>query len=262
MIYTYRQIGAKQLGNNNMTLQELPATLSTNPNEKTQILIAEDDDALRHLLNIALKRDGYRVLAVRDGKEALSAFADHVIDLVLLDINMPIIDGYEVCLELRKRTDVPIIMITAKSRTDEVVTGFQLGADYYMTKPFSMQELRARIQSMLRRRTTGESQRKAATIVAFADISLDEENRQVTVRGEVIGLTPNEFRVLSYLMRHPDKLISKEEFLSAVWDYQSMEDTNFVRVTIRRLRSKIELDPSNPSYLRTIHGEGYQFYTK
>ncbi|CAN5521083.1 response regulator transcription factor [soil metagenome] len=244
-----------------MTLQELPATPSTNPNQKTQILIAEDDDALRHLLNIALKRDGYRVLAVRDGKEALNVFAENPIDLVLLDINMPIMDGYEVCLELRKRTDIPIIMITAKSRTDEVVTGFQLGADYYMTKPFSMQELRARIQAMLRR-VGSESQRRAATIVTFGDISLDEENRQVTVRGTVIGLTPNEFRVLSYLMRHPDKLISKEEFLSAVWDYQSMEDTNFVRVTIRRLRSKIELDASNPLYLKTVHGEGYQFCTK
>ncbi len=244
-----------------MTLQESPSSPSPNPNEKTQILIAEDDEALRHLLNIALRRDGYRVIAVRDGKEALDVFAQHAIDLVLLDINMPFVNGYEVCLELRKRTDIPIIMITAKSRTDEVVTGFQLGADYYMTKPFSMQELRARIQTMLRR-VGGESQRRAATIVTFGDISLDEENRQVTARGEVIGLTPNEFRVLSYLMRHPDQLISKEEFLSAVWNYQSLEDTNFVRVTIRRLRSKIELDASNPIYLKTVHGEGYQFSTK
>jgi DNA-binding response OmpR family regulator len=244
-----------------MALSVLPATPANNPNAKTQILIAEDDDSLRQLLNIALKRDGYKVVAVQDGKEALSAFADHAIDLVLLDINMPIIDGYEVCMELRKRTDVPIIMITAKSRTDEVVTGFQLGADYYMTKPFSMQELRARIQAMLRR-VTSESQRKAAAIITFDNISLDEENRQVIVRGEVVKLTPNEFRVLSYLMRNPDKRITKEEFLSAVWDYQSMEDTNFVRVTIRRLRSKIELDPSEPRYLKTIHGEGYLFSTK
>jgi len=246
-----------------MTAQTAPPSITANPNtnEKIHILIAEDDDSLRHLLMIALKRDGYKILAVRDGKEALNAFADSAFNIVLLDINMPIIDGYEVCMELRKRTDIPIIMITAKSRTDEVVTGFQLGADYYMTKPFSMQELRARIQAILRR-VNNEAQRKAASVVAFGDISLDEENRQATVRGEVIGLTPNEFRVLSYLMHNPDRLISKEEFLSAVWDYQSMEDTNFVRVTIRRLRSKIEVDASNPRYLRTVHGEGYQFSTK
>jgi DNA-binding response OmpR family regulator len=249
------------MGNNHMTTQTLPIpNADSGTNEKIRILIAEDDDSLRHLLTIALKRDGYKILAVRDGKEALNAFADLAFDIVLLDINMPIIDGYEVCLELRKRTDVPIIMITAKSRTDEVVTGFQLGADYYMTKPFSMQELRARIQAMLRR-VNNETQRKAATVVAFGDISLDEENRQVIIRGDVIGLTPNEFRVLNYLMHNPDRLISKEEFLSAVWDYQSMEDTNFVRVTIRRLRSKIEVDASNPRYLRTVHGEGYQFST-
>ncbi len=234
---------------------------NSNNGEKTRVLIAEDDDSLRHLLTIALKRDGYQILAVRDGKEALNAFATASFDIVLLDINMPIIDGYEVCTELRKRTDVPIIMITAKSRTDEVVTGFQLGADYYMTKPFSMQELRARIQAMLRRMSS-EANRKAANILSFGELSLDEENHQVTLRGEEISLTPNEFRVLSYLMHNPDRLISKEEFLSAVWDYQSMEDTNFVRVTIRRLRSKIEKDPSNPHYLRTVHGEGYQFNTK
>ena len=238
-----------------------PHSPNSNSGEKTRVLIAEDDDSLRHLLTIALKRDGYQILAVRDGKEALNAFATATFDIVLLDINMPIIDGYEVCTELRKRTDVPIIMITAKSRTDEVVTGFQLGADYYMTKPFSMQELRARIQAMLRRMSS-EANRKAANILNFGELSLDEENHQVTLRGEEISLTPNEFRVLSYLMHNPDRLISKEEFLSAVWDYQSMEDTNFVRVTIRRLRSKIEKDPSNPHYLRTVHGEGYQFNTK
>ncbi len=238
-----------------------PNSPNSNSGEKTRVLIAEDDDSLRHLLTIALKRDGYQILAVRDGKEALNAFATASFDIVLLDINMPIVDGYEVCTELRKRTDVPIIMITAKSRTDEVVTGFQLGADYYMTKPFSMQELRARIQAMLRRMSS-EASRKAANILSFGELSLDEENHQVTLRGEEISLTPNEFRVLSYLMHNPDRLISKEEFLSAVWDYQSMEDTNFVRVTIRRLRSKIEKDPSNPHYLRTVHGEGYQFNTK
>jgi len=136
----------------------IAAPSTATPNVKAQVLIAEDDEALRHLLTIALKRDGYKIIAVRDGQEALNAFADNPIDLVLLDINMPLVDGYEVCLQLRKRTDVPIIMITAKSRTDEVVFGVNLGADYYMTKPFSMLELRARIERILFR-VNSESQR-------------------------------------------------------------------------------------------------------
>lgn len=225
-----------------------------------QILVAEDDDALRKLLLLTLKLDGYHVLTARDGREALTIFNETNIDFVLLDVNMPFVDGLEVCSELRKKTDVPIIMITANSRTHDVVTGIELGADHYMTKPFVLQELRARIRATLRR-VSYQGRNKAAHLLTYGNITLNEELQQVTVDGEVVGLTPNEYRMLNYLMRHPDKPISKEEFLRAVWEYHPHEDLSFVRVTMRRLRSKVEKEPSNPQYLKTVHGLGYQFCT-
>jgi len=226
-----------------------------------QILVAEDDDSLRKLLALTLKLDGYNVVLAQDGREALKAFDAHDIDFVLLDINMPLLDGLEVCSELRKRTDVPIIMLTANTRTDDVVTGIELGADHYMTKPFVLHELRARIRATLRR-TIPKSHPKADTTISIGDITLNEELQQVTVRGEVISLTPNEYRMLSYLMHNPDKPVSKAEFLRAVWNYHPHEDVSFVRVTMRRLRSKVEKEPGNPRYLKTVHGLGYQFATK
>lgn len=225
-----------------------------------QILVAEDDDALRKLLLLTLKLDGYHVLPARNGREALTIFNETNVDFVLLDVSMPFIDGLEVCSELRKRADVPIIMITAHSRTDDVVTGIELGADHYMTKPFVLQELRARIRATLRRVSYQERSR-APHLITCGELTLNEELHQVTLGDKVVELTPNESRMLSYLMRHPDTPISKEEFLRAVWEYHPHEELSFVRVTMRRLRSKVEKDPSNPRYLKTIHGLGYQFCT-
>ena len=233
---------------------------SLSPNS-IQILVVEDDDALRKLLLLTLKLDGYQVITARDGREALTLFGENSIDCVLLDVNMPYVDGLEVCTELRKKTDVPIIIITANSRTDDVITGMELGADHYMTKPFVLQELRARIRATLRRVNHG-GQTKASHVLTYGEITLNEELQQVVVRGEVVSLTPNEYRMLSYLMRHPDKPISKEEFLRAVWEYHPHEDLSFVRVTMRRLRSKVEKEPSDPQYLKTVHGLGYQFSTQ
>lgn len=239
---------------------EFKQTSSTLQNP-VQILVAEDDDALRKLLLLTLKLDGYHVLTARNGREAISIFSETDIDFVLLDVNMPFMDGLEVCTELRKKTDVPIIMITANSRTDDVITGMELGADHYMTKPFVLQELRARIRATLRR-VHYQEQRKAPHLITYGDITLNEEAQQVMVGGEVVALTPNEYRMLSYLIRNPNKPISKEEFLRAVWEYHPHEDLSFVRVTMRRLRSKVEKEPSNPRYLKTVHGLGYQFCTE
>lgn len=238
---------------------EVKRTTGLAPNG-IQILVVEDDDALRKLLLLTLKLDGYQVIAACDGREALTSFGENQVDCVLLDVNIPYMDGLEVCTELRKKTDVPIIIITANSRTDDVITGMELGADHYMTKPFVLQELRARIRATLRR-INHRAQIKASHILTYGEITLDEELQQVTVRGEVVNLTPNEYRMLSYLMHHPDKPISKEEFLRAVWEYHPHEDLSFVRVTMRRLRSKIEKEPSEPEYLKTVHGLGYQFTT-
>ena len=241
------------------TAAEIETTASLDP-AKIQILVAEDDDSLRKLLILTLKLDGYQVITARDGQEALMAFDSNLIDFVLLDINMPFMDGLEVCSELRKRTDVPIIIITANSRTDDVIAGIELGADHYLTKPFVLHELRARIRATLRR-VRYQSHRKPSNIITYGDIALNEELQQVKVRGEAISLTPNEFRMLSYLMHNPDKPVSKNEFLCAVWNYHPHDDTSFVRVTMRRLRSKVEADPAQPKYLKTVHGLGYQFCT-
>ncbi len=226
-----------------------------------QILIAEDDESLRKLLVITLKLDGYQVLAAGDGREALAIFKQNQVDCVLLDVNMPFVDGLEVCAELRKSNAVPIIIITANSRTDEVITAMELGADHYITKPFDLQELRARIRAILRR-VNYQVRRAPTQILNYGDITVNETLQQVTVCGEVISLTPNEYRMLIYLMRHPDKPVSKEDILHTVWEHYSHEDLTFVRVTMRRLRSKVEKVPSNPQYLKTIHGFGYQFSTK
>lgn len=244
------------------TVHNLVDCRQNNPmSANKQILVVEDDDALRKLLLLTLKLDGYQVITANDGREALTVFGQNNVDCVLLDVNMPFVDGLEVCTELRKQTDVPIIIITANSRTDDVITGIELGADHYMTKPFVLQELRARIRAILRR-SNHEQRLKTNHILTYGDITLNEELQQVTVRGEVVNLTPNEYRMLSYLMHHPDKPVSKEEFLRAVWDYHPHEDLGFVRVTMRRLRSKVEKEPANPQYLKTVHGLGYQFNTQ
>lgn len=242
----------------NTKLHTNPDTASSPTEQTAQVLVVEDDEALRRLLIMTLKRDGFQVIAAENGKQALEMFASHSIDLVLLDVNMPVMNGYAVCMELRKQTHVPIIFITAKSRTDDLVTGIELGADNYVTKPFTIQELRARIKAMLQR-IKPANKSKPEHIVTIGDISLDEKTLQVTLRGQPINLTPNEFRLLNHLMRNPDKLITKDEFLANVWDYEPCDDVNFMRVTVRRLRSKIEEAPSKPRYLKTVHGLGYQF---
>lgn len=224
-----------------------------------QILIAEDEDETRLLLQRCLEREGYKVVGVRNGQEALQAYAAGQFDLVVLDINMPQIDGWAVCAELRKRTDVPIMMLTASTRPDDIVHGIQLGADNYVTKPFTLKEVRARVQAVLRRATQKTKQENEKVLVC-GDIALNESTCEVTVRNQRVELTPNEFRLLYYFMQNPDTPISKEKLLDAVWDYQYQlcEDLNFIRVTIRRLRNKVEEDSSNPKYLKTVHGRGYQ----
>lgn len=222
------------------------------------VLVVDDDAALRRMLTLALKNDGYTVITAGNGVEALDTFATHPIDLVILDVEMPIMGGHSVCIELRKKSDVPIIFLTARARTDDLVAGLELGGDQYMTKPFVLQELRARMRAVLDRMHQ-RARDRLAHIITIGDIVLNEEKWEVTVRGEPISLTPSEFRLLSYLMHHPDQLITKEEFQAAVWGYHSSPDVNFMRVTMRRLRMKIEIDPSKPQYLQTVHGAGYRF---
>jgi DNA-binding response OmpR family regulator len=229
--------------------------------KETRILVVDDEEPLRNLLRISLQKSGYTVYTAGNGKEAMEMFKQAPVDLVLLDILMPDMDGYTLCAELRKRSDVPIIMLSALNRPDDVVYGFSLGADDYISKPFQFREVEVRIQAILRR-ISWLQERPDFNIMAYADIVLDSDTHEVRVRGELVHLTPIEFQLLRYLMKMPDRPISKNELFQDVWGYDLVGDTNLVEVAIRRLREKIEENPSSPTYLLTVRGTGYKFNTQ
>lgn len=248
--------------NNGLAYPMLPrAEQKTKAPKETHILIVDDEEALRNLLRISLQKAGYTVSTAGNGKEAMDLFRQATVDLVLLDILMPDMDGYTLCAELRKRSDVPIIMLSALNRPDDVVYGFSLGADDYISKPFQFREVEVRIQAILRR-IAWLRERPDFNIIAANDIVLDSETHEVRVRGELVHLTPIEFQLLRYLMKMPDRPVSKNELFQSVWGYDLVGDTNLVEVAIRRLREKIEENPSEPRYLLTVRGTGYKFNTQ
>ncbi|MCL4834276.1 MAG: response regulator transcription factor [Caldilineaceae bacterium] len=231
---------------------------NSNALAKPQILVVEDEDFLRNLLYVSLEREGFGVAAVRDGVEALDHFAAQPYDLVLLDVLMPRLDGFEVCAEIRKRSDVPIVLLTALNSPDDVVQGFELGADDFISKPFTFREVNARIQAILRR--IGWSRdRPSFVIMRFGDVILNDEEHLVIVRGEEVHLTPIEYQLLHYLMSNVNRPVSKDKLFHEVWGYDFTGGTNLVEVAMRRLREKIEANPSTPDYLLTVRGAGYKF---
>jgi DNA-binding response OmpR family regulator len=225
---------------------------------QARILIAEDEAPLRSLVRMSLEAIGHHVTAVGDGEEALKAFAAEPFDLVILDIMMPRIDGFDVCRQIRMHSDVPIIMLTALGGTDDMVKGFELGADDYVAKPFSFKEVQARIYAILRRNLWIQ-ERKAPLRLQNGRVTLDVETQQVSVDGEPIHLTPIEFKLLFTLMANAGKAITKNDVFVEVWGYEFIGGTNLVEVTIRRLREKIEPEPSQPVYILTVRGTGYKF---
>lgn len=229
--------------------------------KETHILVVDDEEPLRNLLRISLQKAGYSVYTAGNGKEAMEIFTQIPVDLVLLDILMPDMDGYTLCAELRKRSDVPIIMLSALNRPDDVVYGFSLGADDYIAKPFQFREVEVRIQAILRR-IAWLKESPDFHVISFHEILLDSEAHEVRVRGDLVHLTPIEFQLLRYLMKMPDRPISKNELFQSVWGYDLVGDTNLVEVAIRRLREKIEENPSEPMYLLTVRGTGYKFNTQ
>lgn len=237
------------------------ADQKTKTPKDTHILVVDDEEPLRNLLRISLQKAGYTVHTACNGVEAMELFQHLSIDLVLLDILMPEMDGYMLCADLRKRSDVPIIMLSALSRPDDLVYGFSLGADDYISKPFQFREVEVRIQAILRR-VAWLKERPDFHILSCDGIVLDGEAHEVRVRGELVHLTPIEFQLLRYMMRMPDKPVSKIELFQSVWGYDLVGDTNLVEVAIRRLREKIEENPSHPTYLLTVRGTGYKFNTQ
>jgi DNA-binding response OmpR family regulator len=232
------------------------------PPGSVTILVVDDEDALCTLLQISLQRQHYRVLIAHNGREALDVVANKKVDLVLLDVMMPEMDGFTTCIELRKRTDVPVVLLTALNRPDDIVHGFSLGADDYITKPFTFKEVEVRLQAILRRMTWNQERVTQQQVIHVQDVMVNDEVHEVTVRGENVHLTPIEYQLLRTLMNSPDKPVSKEDLFQSVWGYNMAGGTNLVEVAMRRLREKVETDPSSPVYLLTVRGVGYKFSTQ
>jgi DNA-binding response OmpR family regulator len=237
-----------------------PSVINMHKRKQPCILVVEDEDFLRSLLQISLEKEGYRVLTASDGLQALNIFAEETVDLILLDILMPNMDGFEVCDRVRKRSDVPIVMLTALNSPDDTVEGFELGADDFISKPFTFKEVHARLQAILRRIQWAREQ-PSFVIMTRGDITLNDEEHAVSVRGAEVHLTPIEYQLLHFLMSNPNRPISKEVLFKEVWGYDFTGGTNLVEVAMRRLREKIEQVPSSPEYLITVRGAGYKFST-
>ncbi|MCF6734920.1 response regulator transcription factor [Blastococcus sp. KM273129] len=218
------------------------------------VLIIEDDPRIRRMLQLTLQREGLQVTEAATGEEGLAALAETSFDVVLLDLMLPGKDGFEVCREIRRASNVPVIMLTARSDSHDVVAGLEAGADDYVSKPFVVKELSARIRA-LARRTRAPEPRVHLTV---GDLEVSPTEGTVTRDGELLNLTRTEFRLLCELATDPGRVLSREELLERVWGYDYFGDSRLVDVHIRRLRKKIEPDPSNPTLVTTVRGMGYR----
>ena len=221
----------------------------------TRILYVEDDQRIRGSVKLALEDEGWTVAEAETGEDAIISFERAPTDVVLIDIMLPGIDGFEVCRSIRRRSDVPIIMVTARADTHDVVAGLEAGADDYLTKPFAPKELSARIRALLRRVRTADPSMSRLT---FGDLDIAPDEGMVRRAGEEIHLTKTEFRLLVELASNPGRVFSREVLLEKVWGYGYFGDGRLVDVHIRRLRTKIEVDAANPRHVVTVRGLGYK----
>jgi len=229
-----------------------------------RILVADDEKEIRDLVKKYLERELYQVDTAVDGEEALRLFESHKYDLILLDLMMPKIDGIEVCRRLRNLTNIPILMLTAKDQEIDKILGLGIGADDYMTKPFSINELVARIKAHLRRFLVLGSEADAsvdaeASLIRYKGLAIDLKQYTATIGGNVIALTAKEFELLKFFASHPEQVFTKTQIFRQVWGSAYLEDDNTVMVHIRKLRKKIEVDPSDPRWIQTVWGIGYKF---
>ncbi len=222
-----------------------------------RILIADDDPSIAALIQITLKDPRYELTAVPNGLEALKAFEKQPCDVVILDVMMPYVDGFEACQRIREKSDVPIVILTSRDGTDDIVHGFELGADDYITKPFKTAELIARVEAILRR-VEGYKSRRAPPIVRIGPLEIDEPRHRVSVRGVEVNLTPMEFELLYFLAANAGQVFDRETLFREVWGYEYVGETNLVDVCVRRLREKVEETPSRPRLIVTIRGVGYK----
>lgn len=230
----------------------------TIPPVGTRILSVEDDERIRTAVRLALEDEGWTVAEAENGEDALVAFAQHPADVVLIDIMLPDIDGFEVCRAIRRTSDVPIVMVTARDDTHDVVAGLEAGADDYLTKPFAPKELSARIRALLRRARSTDN---ASPHLRFGDLEIVPDEGVVKRSGEEVHLTKTEFKLLVELASSPGKVFSRETLLDKVWGYDYFADGRLVDVHVRRLRTKVEIDPANPRHVVTVRGLGYKLQT-
>jgi len=224
----------------------------------TRILSVEDDERIRQAVKLALEDEGWIVDEAESGEVAIDIFQRHPSDVVLIDIMLPGIDGFELCRTIRRASDVPVVMVTARNDTHDIVAGLEAGADDYLTKPFAPKELSARIRALLRR--TRPSSTPHARI-ALGDLEIVPDEGKVSRGGEEVHLTKTEFRLLCELADNPGKVFSREALLDKVWGYDYFGDGRLVDVHIRRLRTKVEADPANPRHVVTVRGLGYRLQT-
>jgi two-component system, OmpR family, response regulator len=227
--------------------------------DSSTILLVDDEDSVQKLLAYPLEREGFRVLQARDGEEALARFAAEDVDLVVLDLMLPKLDGLEVCKRLRAKSQVPIIMLTARDDELDKVVGLELGADDYITKPFSIREFRSRVRALLRRAAVARPAAGAADVLAAHGLQLDLGRRTVEVHGRPVQLTYVEFELLRTLVANPGRVYSRRMLLESLWGAAEYREPRTIDVHIRHLREKLEEDPGEPEYILTVRGVGYRF---
>ena len=227
--------------------------------DKKKILVVEDEKAIADILVFNLSREGYDTMAAYDGAEGLHKALTESPDLILLDVMLPEMDGFEVCRRVRAQSDIPIIMLTAREEEADKVMGLELGADDYITKPFSMRELMARVKANIRRRDLDYGVRPKGEILQAGNLSIDPASFTVTKNGAPVELTQKEFDLLLYLIRERGRVFTREDLMQKVWNYDYFGDMRTVDVTVRRLREKIEDDPGKPALILTKRGVGYYF---
>jgi DNA-binding response OmpR family regulator len=232
-------------------------TVTTPPTLRKRILLVDDEAAIVQSLRYNLEKNGYLVTSAGDGRTAIALAVSEEPDLVILDIMLPILDGIEACKEIRKLSNVPIIMLTAKDQEFDKVLALELGADDYVTKPFSLGEIIARVKARLRRQEVDNETRDEALTVG--EISIDRSRQRLVVRGQVVALAPKEFRLLYMLMENRGRIVTRQMLLEKVWGYDFEGEHQTISVHVRWLREKIEVDPNNPRHIVTVRSRGYMF---
>ena len=224
----------------------------------SRILVVDDEKIIAKGLKFALEKEGFEVSVANDGAEAIRLFQDENPDLIVLDLMLPEVDGFEVCRRIRKKSDIPIIMLTARGEDIDKILGLELGADDYVTKPFNPRELVARVKAILRRSHT-QTMDSGGQVIRLQDLQIDLFQHKVRVRDKDVELTSKEFALLGLLASHPGRVFSREKLLEQVWGYDYYGDARTVDVHIRHLREKIEPDPATPQLILTVWGAGYKF---